>query len=89
MVWECSHLDASPPPAESLGADIGGDEVAVAHSPRPAEEIRQAVSHAGCRVAGSLLCCNAASGEQKGFNDKIRRHSRPYSNQRQVCTHAQ
>lgn len=63
-VLECSHLDASPPPAEGLGADIGGDEVAVAHSPRPAEEVRQAVSHAGGRVAGSLLCCNAASGEQ-------------------------
>lgn len=63
-ILECSHLDASPPPAKGLGADIGGDEVAVAHSPRSAEEVRQAVSHAGCRVAGSLLCCNAASGEQ-------------------------
>ena len=63
-VLECSHLDTSPPPAEGLGTDVGGDEVAVAHSPRPAEEVRQAVSHAGCRVAGSLLCCNAASGEQ-------------------------
>lgn len=63
-VLECSHLDVSPPPAEGLGADVGGDEVAVAHSSRPAEEVRQAVSHAGCRVAGSLLCCNAASGEQ-------------------------
>lgn len=64
--WERSHLDASPPPAESLGADIGGDEVAVTHSARPAKEVRQTVSHAGCRVAASLLCCNAASGEQKG-----------------------
>lgn len=63
-VLECSHLDASPPPAEGLGTNVGGDEVAVAHSPRPAEEVRQAVSHTGCRVAGSLLCCNAASGEQ-------------------------
>lgn len=61
-----SHLDASPPPAEGLGADVGGHEVAVAHPPRPAEEVGQAVSHAGRRVAGSLLCCNAASGEQTG-----------------------
>lgn len=59
-----SHLDASPPPAEGLGADVGGHEVAVAHPPRPAEEVGQAVGHAGRRVAGSLLCCNAASGEQ-------------------------
>lgn len=61
---ECSHLDASPPPPEGLSANVGGDEVAVAHSSRPAEEVCQAVSHTGCRVAGSLLCCNAASGEQ-------------------------
>lgn len=59
-----SHLDASPPPAEGLGADVGGHEVAVAHPPRPAEEVGQAVGHAGRRVAGPLLCCNAASGEQ-------------------------
>lgn len=62
--WRFSHVDASPPPAEGLGADVGGDEVAVAHSPRPAEEVRQTMSNASCRVAGSLLCCNAASGEQ-------------------------
>lgn len=60
-----SHLDASPPPAKGLGTDVGGHEVAVAHPPRPAEEVGQAVGHAGRRVAGSLLCCNAASGEQK------------------------
>lgn len=65
-VLERSHLDASPSPAEGLGADVGGDEVAVAHPPRPAEEVRQAVSHAGCCVAASLLCCNTASGEQTG-----------------------
>lgn len=59
-----SHLHASPPPPESLGTDVSGDEVAVAHSSRPAEEVGQAVSHAGRRVAGALLCCNAASGEQ-------------------------
>lgn len=63
-VLECLHLDASPPPAEGLGANVGGDEVAVAHSSRPAEEVGQAMSHAGCCVAGSLLCCNAASEEQ-------------------------
>lgn len=61
---ECSHLDVSPSPAEGLGADVGGDEVAVAHAPRPAEEVRQAVSHTGRCVAASLLCCNTASGEQ-------------------------
>lgn len=60
-VLKSSHLDTSPPPAEGLGADVGGDEVAVAHSPRPAQEVRQTVSHASCRVAGSLLCCNAVS----------------------------
>lgn len=59
-----SHLDASPPPAEGLGTDVGGHKVAVAHPPRSAEEVGQAVGHAGCRVAGTLLCCNAASGEQ-------------------------
>jgi len=60
-VLGCSHLDASPPPAEGLGANVGGDEVAVAHSPRPAEEVCQAMSHTGSCVAGSLLCCNAVS----------------------------
>lgn len=59
-----SHLDASPPPAEGLGTNVGGHKVAVAHPSRPAEEVGQAVGHAGGRVAGSLLCCNAASGEQ-------------------------
>ena len=66
-ILECLHLDASPPPAEGLGSDVGGDEVALAHSPRPAEEVRQAVSHAGRCVAGSLLCCNAASEEQTRY----------------------
>lgn len=62
-VGQSSHLDVSPPPAEGLGTDVGGHKVAVAHPPRSAEEVRQAVGHAGCSVAGSLLCCNAASGE--------------------------
>lgn len=67
ILWEISHLDASPPPSKGFGSDIGRDEVAVAHSPRSAEEVCQPVSHAGRCVAGSLLCCNAASGEQKGL----------------------
>lgn len=61
---ESSHLDVSPPPTEGLGADIGGHEVAVAHPPRPAEEVGQAVGDAGGGVAGSLLCCYAASEER-------------------------
>lgn len=61
---ESSHLDVSPPSAESLGTHVGGHKVAVAHAPRSAEEVSQAVSHAGGSVAGSLLCCNAASGEE-------------------------
>lgn len=64
---ECSYLGVSPPPAESLGAHIGGDKVTVAHAPRPAQEVCQAVSHAGGRVAGSLLCCNAALGMETGL----------------------
>lgn len=65
---ESSHLDASPPPAEGLGAHVGGHKVAVAHPPRSAEEVGQAVGDAGGGVAGSLLCCNAASEEQTGVN---------------------
>lgn len=61
---ECSHLDVSPPPAKGLRTNIGGNEVAVPHSPRPAEEVRQAMSYTGCCVAGSFLCCNTASGKQ-------------------------
>lgn len=63
---ERSHLDVSPPPAEGLGAHVGGHKVAVAHAPRSAQEVGQAVSDAGGGVAGSLLCCNAASGEETG-----------------------
>lgn len=65
---ERSHLDASPPPAEGLGAHVGGHKVAVAHPPRSAEEVGQAVGDAGGSVAGSLLCCNAASEEQTGVS---------------------
>jgi len=59
-----SHLGVPPSPAERLGAHVGGHEVAVAHPPRPAEEVGQSVGDAGGRVAGTLLCCNAASGEE-------------------------
>lgn len=71
---ERSHLGASPSPAEGLGANVGGNEVAVANSARPAEEVGQAVGHARGRVAGALLCRNAASGQQTEISTKTPRY---------------
>jgi len=44
-----------PPPAERVGSHIGPDEPRSAHSPRPAQGVRQPVSHARGRVTRALL----------------------------------
>lgn len=54
--WSRSHPRVSPPTAESLGAHVSRDEVAVAHPTGAAQEVCQTVSDTrGCVTRALLL----------------------------------
>ena len=57
--FRCSDPKVPATPTKDFEAHLGGQQVALHHAPRSAQQACQPMGHAGCSVAGSLLGSDA------------------------------